>query len=183
MNTFRRLVAGFVMLSCGVTQAGTVTVKGVHLCCGGCTAAATEALENVKSVEQISCDLNSKIISFDVPDKKTAQLAIESLAKGGFFGTAAYEDKPLKYPESGAKKGEKVNEATIYGLHLCCDSCVTQAQEALSKSDRISSMEFDRAKGTVRLIGQQIDLHSTIGLLNKAGYYGQLKAPHKDKRE
>jgi len=181
MNTFRRFVAASVIFSCGVTQAGTVTVKGVHLCCGGCTAAATEALENVKSVGQISCDLNSKVISFEVPDEKTAQLAIDSLAKGGFFGTATHGDKLLKYPESGAKKGDKVNEVTIYGLHLCCDSCVTQAQEALSKSNRISSMEFDRAKGTVRLIGQQIDLQNAIGLLNKAGYYGQLQAPDKDK--
>lgn len=181
MDTFQRLLAGLIILTCGVLHAGTVTVKGVHLCCGGCSAGATKALENVKSIEQISCDINAKVISFEVPDKKTAQTAIEFLAKGGFFGTASYDDQPLKYPDSGAKKGVKVNEVTIYGLHLCCDSCVTQAQEALSKSDRISSTEFDRAQGTVRLIGQQIDLQQAIGLLNQAGYYGHLNAPKEDK--
>lgn len=177
MNIFRQLLAGFLILSCGVSQAGTVNVKGVHLCCGGCSAGVKEALGDVEGLEKISCDLNSKVVTFQVSDEKTAQIAIEHLAKGGFFGTATHDDKALKYPESGAKKGAKVNEVTIYGLHLCCDACVTQAQEALSKSDRISSIEFDRAKGTVHLIGQQIDIQNAIGLLNKAGYYGHLKAP------
>lgn len=180
MIAFQGLLAGFVIFSCGVSHAGTVNVKGVHLCCGGCSAGVKEALENVESVEKISCDLNSKVITFQVPDEKTAQVAIEFLAKGGFFGTATHGEKALKYPESGAKKGVKVNEVTIYGLHLCCDACVTQAQEALSKSDRISSTEFDRAKGTVHLIGRQIDLQNAISLLNKAGYYGHLKAPKEE---
>ena len=183
MNRFQRAAALMLISFCTLSHAGTVTVKGVHLCCGGCTAGATESLEAVKSVEKISCDLNSKVISFEVPDEKTAQLAIDSLAKGGFFGTATHGDKALKYPDAGAKKGAKANEVTIYGLHLCCDSCVTQAQEALTKSNRISSMEFDRAKGTVRLIGQEIDLQETIGLLNKAGYYGHLNAPKKPKQD
>lgn len=161
----------------GVTAslpAGEVTVKGVHLCCDGCVSAVEDAMEMAKAVTSLECDVNAKTVSFSVPDEKAGKAAVQALAKGGFFGKAIHDGKELPFPDNGARKGAKSDTVTITGMHLCCDACVNGAQKALEKVDRLTTTEFDRAKGTVRLIGQQIEAKHVLILLNKAGFYGRV---------
>ncbi len=176
-GTFAMIFVGLI----GNVQAADVSVKGVHLCCGGCSSGAEKALGKVKSLTKVSCDVNSKVISFTAPDEKTAKSAIKALAEGGFFGKATLGKKKLKFPDAGVKKGAKSDTVTIYGLHLCCDACVSGAQKALEKVDRLSTTEFDRAKGTVKVIGQQVATQKIIDALNKAGFYGTVNKPKKPK--
>ena len=182
MNLTRSAIFSTLLMgTIASAEAADVTIKGVHLCCGGCSSGAEKALGKVKGLKKVACDVNSKVISFTSPDDKTAKAAIEALAKGGFFGTATADKKKLKFPSAGVKKGAKSDTVTVYGLHLCCDACVSGAQKALEKVDRLSTTEFDRAKGTVKVIGQQVEQQKVIDALNKAGFYGTVIKPKKPK--
>ncbi|MDA1229752.1 MAG: hypothetical protein O2856_03170, partial [Planctomycetota bacterium] len=82
------VIGGFLLYASNVPDSGQVSVKGVHLCCGGCQEIANEALGEVKDLADISCDLNTKVISFKAGSPEAAQAGIDALAKAGFFGEA-----------------------------------------------------------------------------------------------
>ena len=62
------IVGSFALLASAAPKTGTVTVKGVHLCCGGCLGIANEALSEVEGVDGVSCDLNTKVITYKADD-------------------------------------------------------------------------------------------------------------------
>jgi copper chaperone CopZ len=88
---------------------------------------------------------------------------------------ATLDKKELKFPESGAEKGKKVNSLTIEGVHLCCGQCVTLAQEALKGLPGADKVEIDRAGKSVTITGAEIDQAAAIAALNKGGFHGKLK--------
>ena len=158
-------------------ESGAVTVKGVHLCCGGCQGIADEALSEVDGVTGISCDLNTKVISFKAAGDKAAEAGIKALADAGFFGKATLDTKPLKYPESGAKKGTKSNSILLTGVHLCCTACVTASQKALEDLKGVTLIDIDRNEQTIKLTGDSIGVPEAVAALNKAGFYCRLEQP------
>ena len=97
--------------------------------------------------------MNSKTVVFTAKNQKAAQTGLESLAKNGFYGKAAFGKKDLTFPDVGAKKGEKKDSITFTGVHLCCGACRKAVHEALTKLDSLSSMEIDPAAGKVKLNG------------------------------
>ncbi len=174
----------FVIGACALVAAAApsssiVHVKGVHLCCGGCLGIADDALSEVDGVSKISSDLNTKVITFTVADKKAAEAGIKALAKAGFFGTATLDKKPLKYPESGAKKGQKSNTFVLQGVHLCCTSCVTASQKALENLDGVTLIDIDRNEKTIKLTGSSIGIPEAVAALNKAGFYSRISQQKK----
>lgn len=158
-------------------QSGAVSVKGVHLCCGGCQSIAQDALADVSGISGVSCDLNTKIVSYKVTDQKAAESGIKALAAAGFFGKATYAKKPLEFPDSGAKKGATANSMTLTNVHLCCTACVTASQKSLENVKGVSLIDIDRNEGTIKLTGDAISIQDAIGALNKAGFYCKLKTP------
>ena len=158
-----------------VSEAGRVTVRGVHLCCGACVSAAQETLSDVKGVSNPAADRNSRTVSFTATDDKAAQNAINALAKAGFHGSATHGKKKISFPASGAKKGEKSNRITLTGIHLCCGACVTGAQKALQVVKGATAIEFDRKLKIARIIGKDIDVTAAVAALNKGGFHGTLK--------
>jgi copper chaperone CopZ len=172
----RTLAAGLVLASAVSTaSADDVKVKGVHLCCGACVSAVDKALKPVEGVSAIAADRDSKLVSFKAADQKAAQAGIDALAKAGFFGTASHGDKALKFPESGAKKGDTADIVTLGGVHLCCGACVTGAKEAVKDVKNVSSIDVDRAAGTVKLTGKSVDVTEAVEALNKAGFLATVK--------
>lgn len=171
----RLFTAVFVLFVASAAYGGEVTVKGVHLCCGSCLSAATDAFDDVAGVTKINCDLNTKVVKFSVPDDKTAKLGIKALAEAGFFGTATHEKKKVAFPDAGAKKGQKLDTFVLKGIHLCCGSCVTGSQKSLVKVTGVKVIDIDRKKKTIKLTGSSIDVKAAIAALNKAGFYGKLE--------
>ena len=155
-------------------SAGTVAVKGTHLCCGGCQAGAEEALSEVEGLSDISADVNTKVISYKAASDKAAAAGIEALAAAGFYGTATHDAKKLAYPDSGAKKGMKSNSILLSGLHLCCTACVTASQKSLEEVKGVALIDLDRNEQTIKLTGDAIDVPEAIAALNKAGFYCHL---------
>src|SRR5687768_852480 len=136
------LVAVLFAFAASPVYSGTVAVRGVHLCCGGCQDAADAALIEVEGISDISCDVNTKVISYKAVSDKAAAAGIEALAAAGFYGTATHDAKKLAYPDSGAKKGMKANSLLLTGLHLCCTACVTGSQKALEEVKGVSLIDI-----------------------------------------
>lgn len=168
-----------VAIAVGADEAGTVTVRSVHLCCGGCVDGAKSALDGIEGVSDAKADLNSKSVIFSAKSEKAAQKGIDSLAEHGFFGKAAFGKKDLSFPQTGAKKGEKRDTVTFTGVHLCCGSCRKAVKEAMEKLDGLGSMDIDPAEGKVKLNGAGLVVVDAVDLLQKAGFYGQLEKAKK----
>lgn len=157
-------------------QAGEISIKGVHLCCGACEKAAKAALADLEGVTEVKVDKEAKTISYTAADEKAAKKGIEKLAETGFHGDATLDKKEITFPESGAKKGNKSNVIVITGVHLCCGACEKGAKKAL---DGIGTFECDRATRTITLSGKDLDVAAAIAALNKGGFHGTIKAEKK----
>ena len=164
----------------GVTAAGEVTVKGVHLCCPACVAGVEEALGGVAGVSDVSADRDAKLVTFKAEDDDAADAGVKALAEGGFFGRAKHGEKTIEFPKSGAKEGAKGDEIRLEGLHLCCGACVKGAQAALEDLDGAESIDIDSKKGTVVIRGKDVKLTGAISALNDAGFYA--KPPKKSEK-
>jgi copper chaperone CopZ len=176
----RKLLFGFWMLPLAMALAwaaddsGTVTVRGVHLCCGACSEGAKEALSDVEGVSETKADVNSKTIVFTAKNLKAATAGIQALADHGFFGKAAFGKTDIPFPDTGAKQGEKRDSLSFTGVHLCCGACRKAVHEAFTKLDGLTSMDIDPAERTVKLTGGGLSVLDAVELLQKAGFYGKL---------
>lgn len=153
---------------------GTVTVKGVHMCCGGCQSIAEEALTDLVGVDKVVCDLNTKAIEFKAADDKAVARGIKALAEAGFYGKASHDKKTQPFPKSGAKKGVKSNVVLLSGVHLCCTSCVTASHKALLKVKGVAVIDIDRSAKSIKLTGDAMDTQQVVAALNRAGFYAQI---------
>ena len=156
-------------------EAGTVAVRGVHLCCGGCVTGAKDALDGLDGISDVKADVNSKSVVFAAKNDKAAQKGIEALADHGFCGKAAFGKKDLAFPEVGVKKGEKRDQIAFTDIHLCCAACRKAVHEAFTKLDGMTSMEIDPSAGSVKLHGAGLAVQDAVDLLQKAGFYGKLE--------
>jgi len=180
MNALRfSIVAGIVLTltaaSAATVQAGNVTVKKVHVCCGACVAAIDKSLKGVTGVTDAKADRKSKTVSFTAENDKAAEAGIKALAKAGFHGAAAHDSKKLNFPASGAKKGDKSNSITLNGVHLCCGGCKSTAKRAFRGLKGVLDVKCDSKAKTVALTGTSIDVVAAVAALNKAGFHGSLK--------
>lgn len=162
-----------LLVTVSTVQAGDVTVKGVHLCCGACVKGVAKALGGVDGVSDASCDRPGKTVTFAAANDKAAQAGIDALAKAGFHGTATHGDKKVAFPASGVKKGAKADEVTFTNVHLCCGGCVNGAKKALA--DIATNFSADRGSNSVTLKGSDIDVAAAAAALNEAGFHATVK--------
>ena len=151
-----------------------VQVEGLHLCCGSCVDAVTDALKDIDGVTKVACDQNTKVASFKAANDEAAEKGIKALSEAGFFGTAKQGKKDLAFPDAGAKKDAKSAKIKFSGVHLCCRSCVKDAHTALKDVKGVSSIDVDREAGTVTLNGSDIVHTAALNALNKGGFYGKI---------
>lgn len=162
-----------LLLTVGAAQAGDVTIKGVHLCCGQCVKGVAKTLGSVDGISDAACDRTAKTVTFTAASDKNAAAAIKALGKAGFHGAAAHGDKLLKFPASGAKKGDKADKVVFTNVHLCCGACVKGVAKALTDID--AEKACDKKAGTVTLTGSGIDISAAVAALNKAGFNATVK--------
>ncbi len=184
MLVWQNLIVTFVAatLLIGAETTTSVSIKGVHLCCGSCSDSAEAALEGLKGITKAGTDRNTKLIAFQAATKEDAIAALKSLAKEGFYGAATFGKDELKWPDSGAKKGQKVPTVVIENVHLCCGACVTGAKEALEKLASADEIDIDRNAALITVKGKELDEADVIAALNKGGFYGKVKREEKKKK-
>ena len=177
MKSMRIAAAAIVALGLGISvaQAGDVSIKGVHLCCGACVRDADAALKDLKGISGVAVDRNTKVIFFKAETPEAATEAIEALADAGFHGSATHDKKELAFPESGAEKGAKASVITVTGVHLCCGACVTGAKEALESVEGATTIDIDRTGRSIKISGKDVDVTAAIAALNKGGFHGTVE--------
>ncbi len=163
-----------LMLIPHICLGGIVTVKGVHMCCGGCKSIAEGALTDLTGVDKVVCDLNTKAIEFNAVDEKAVARGIKALAEAGFYGKATHGKKAVTFPKSGAKKGVKSNVVLLSGVHLCCTACVTASHKALLNVKGVTVIDIDRNEKSIKLTGDAMDQLEVVQSLNRAGFFGKI---------
>lgn len=184
MIIIQKVMLGLIVVSASIIgfadKTTGVAIKGVHLCCGSCSSLAEAALQDVKGISKVGVDRNTKLISFEAESKDAANDALKALADDGFYGTATFGKDELKWPDSGAKKGEKVPTVVLEGVHLCCGACVTGVKEALEKVAGATEIDVDRNAERVTIKGKEMDEVAVITALNKGGFFGRI--PREEKK-
>jgi hypothetical protein len=75
-----------VLCLAGLAPAETkVELKGVHLCCPGCTKAVADILKKVDDVKG-TCNQKAGTVTITAKDDEAAKKALQALADGGFHG-------------------------------------------------------------------------------------------------
>lgn len=187
------LMVGFMLTSAQAGEAGKVSVKGVHICCGMCVKAIGGVLGKVDGVSDAKCDKDSRTVTFNSTDEKSAKAGLRAILNAGFFGRAKLDGKNLTaYSGKNKKKnknknknaGKKSNEITLYRVHLCCGGCVKIVGAALKGIDGVADVKCDREAKTVKLTGEDISNRAVTQALRKAGFNSfnrPLKAKKKKK--
>jgi copper chaperone CopZ len=176
MRTATSLLSSALVLLCaGAASAGSVEVKGVHLCCGNCVKGVDKALTGVSGVSAVKCDRDAKTVTFTADDDKTAQAGIDALAKGGFHGTATIDGKAAKFPDSGAKEDAKGDSLTVSDVHLCCGACVKAAEAAVKGVAGVSAVKCDRGASSVTVTGKDVSASAVVKALNDEGFHATIK--------
>src|SRR5438132_6430738 len=124
-------------VSAGAVRAETkVELTEGHRCCGNCEKVVASILKDVSGVEG-KTDRKKKTVTIMAPDDKTAQKALDALAKGGCYGKT--ESKELKIKDdSGAKEG-KVQSITVTGIHNCCPISTKTIKAVVKKVEGVKA--------------------------------------------
>ena len=161
-----------VLALAGAARAETkVELKGVHLCCPGCTKAVGDILKKVDDVKG-ACDAKAGTVTITAKDDEAAKKALQALADGGFHGDTGNKDLAIK-DDSGATKG-KVEKLTLTGVHNCCGRCNSQLKEAIKKVEGVKA-DTAKAKSDTFEVTGDFDAAELVMALNAAGYHVKVK--------
>src|SRR5262249_3545912 len=118
------------------------------------------------------CDQKKKTVTITSPDDKTAQQALDALAKGGFHGKSDHKDLAIK-DDGGVKKG-KVQSLTVTGIHNCCGTCCKTIKAVVKKVEGVSGDTATPRKDSFEVTGN-FDAAELVKALNAAGFHIKVK--------
>jgi len=172
---FRWFCAAFaaLTLSAGAAQAGKVEVKNVHLCCGSCVKGVAKALAGVEGVTEVKGDQKTKVVSFTTADAKATAAGLKALLEAGYFGVATEDGKEVKLETPAPKPGEKADEVTVKGVHVCCGACQV-AVNNLFKDAKVTYAK-NAGKTDVKISGKGLEKAAVLETLQKAGFNGKVE--------
>ncbi|HEV8068842.1 MAG TPA: cation transporter [Planctomycetaceae bacterium] len=144
-----------------------IELKGVHLCCGKCVAAAKSAVRKVDGAKA-TCDQKKGTVTIEAPDDATAQKALDALAAKGFHGDTG--NSTLKIKEDSGVAAGKVNSLTLTGIHNCCGSCNNAIEDAIKKVDGVTGDTAKPHAESITVTGN-FDGADLVKALNAAGFH------------
>ncbi|WP_161602409.1 heavy-metal-associated domain-containing protein [Tautonia marina] len=181
MNPFRTLAllaaAALIVPAAAVATADrpaeekTITLEGVHLCCGACVRAVDEAAKPIEGVT-VTCDQDLGTVVMVSKDVKALQRTLDAITAAGYHGTPD-SDLVIVKDDSGATD-KPVETLTLTGLHNCCRGCAVAVQEALGEVEGIETIKAEPRSTTVTLSGKVIPL-AAVEALNAAGFHVKVK--------
>ncbi len=143
----------------------TVELKGVHLCCGGCTDAVDEAAAGVPGVES-RCHMGSQSVTL-TGSPGAIQQALEAVAAAGFHGETG-DDRLAMKPQGDLPRG-KVKLLKLSGIHNCCDLCCDAIKGAVAS---VPGVTGDTAEpgGTSFEVAGDFEPDALLHALHAAGF-------------
>ncbi len=172
---FSVIFTGLAAALLGASQAGagSVEVKGPHICCKQCVKVIGGILGKVDGVSEAKCDVQSKTVTFTAKDEAAAKAGLKAIIDGGFFGAATHDGKEIKIDVVTPKPGDKAEVVTVKGVHMCCGQCVNAAKKLFP--DAKVSVEGKGPQKDVRVEGTGLEASAVIGSLRKAGFNGTVE--------
>jgi mercuric ion binding protein len=147
-------------------------LRGVHLCCGGCTDAVARAVESVPGVT-CRCDMENGTVTLTAEDHASAQKALDAIADAGLHGETGDEHLMMRV-ERDVPPG-KVRRLTVSGIHNCCEPCYEAIKGAI---DTVEGVTGDTAgpKRTSFEVTGNFSAAELVRALNAAGFHAKVKA-------
>ncbi len=162
-------------LTASVNAETTLTMTGVHNCCGSCAKGITKA----GSIgEGVTIDVPEKSTTVTITSKKKgdAMKAAEAIIAAGYFGKieGGEPSKTASKPATTSKPEAKMTKATVSGVHLCCKKCETAAANAVKTVSGITKSDIV-AKATSFTVEGEFTKSELTAALNDAGFAGDIK--------
>jgi copper chaperone CopZ len=163
-------------LTASVRAETTLTMTGVHNCCGSCAKGITKA----GSIgEGVTIDVPEKSSTVTITSKKKgdAMKAAEAIIAAGYYGKIEGGESAAKTtskPAAAAKPEAKMTKATVSGVHLCCKKCETAAANAVKTVPGITKSDIV-AKATSFTVEGEFTKSELTTALNAAGFAGDIK--------
>ena len=166
----------FVSLATSVAGADPIAVEisKLHLCCGGCQEALSEALETADGVRDLIVERKKQKATFTVDSASELKMATQAMAAAGFFGVVMANGEAYKI-EIETLEDELADRVTFEKVHLCCGGCARAIVRAFADYEPVVAVDCNTDEGTVTLTGKELKVASLRDVLNKAGYHGRLK--------
>jgi periplasmic mercuric ion binding protein len=168
-----------VLLICAAAVAAdempvTVELTEIHMCCGVCRKAVEKAVAEVEGAK-VAIDEEEWAATVTAPDAKTAQAALNEIAKAGFSGKIEDEAvaKQVAFEEVKTPDG-KVKKLTVSHIHNCCRGCANAIIEAIEGVDGVSSHTVEPKKVEVVVEGDFVAA-DLVKAICDAGFYPQVK--------
>ena len=154
----------------------TLTMTGVHNCCGSCAKGITKA----GSIgEGVTVTVPDKGMTVTIVSKKKgdAKKAAEAIIAAGYYGKIEGEEsnaKTASKPAAAAKPEAKMTKATVSGVHLCCKKCEVAAANAVKTVSGITKSDIV-AKATSFTVEGEFTKSELTAALNAAGFAGVIQ--------
>jgi copper chaperone CopZ len=166
MMRFVLLMSVFTLGSSLLAADPSLTLNGVHNCCGGCERGILKAIESVKGA---SATVDDETVVITAKNQATLQKALASLLDAGYAGTG----EGIEAPKSASS--EKIlKNATIVGAHLCCNKCVKAVEKAVATVPGVSGSQIE-SKAKEFTVQGEFQEGALIAALNAAGFHGRVK--------
>jgi hypothetical protein len=162
-------------LTASASAATTLTMTGVHNCCGSCAKGITKA----GSIgEGVTIDVPDKSTTVTITSKKKgdAMKAAEAIIAAGYFGKieGGEPSKSASKSTASTKPEAKMTKATVSGVHLCCKKCEVAAADAVKTVPGITKSDIV-AKATSFTVEGEFTKSELTAALNAAGFAGVIK--------
>lgn len=148
-----------------------VQLKGVHLCCGGCTDAVAAAVESVPGVT-CQCDMENGTVTLTAKDHAVAQKALDAIAAAGLHGETG--DRHLVMGAEHNIPPGKVRRLTVSGIHNCCEPCYEAIKGAIDTVEGVTDDTARPGKTTFEVTGH-FSAAELVRALNEAGFHAKVK--------
>lgn len=147
-----------------------IQLKGVHICCGGCTDAIATALEEIPGVA-FQCDMEHGIVALAAKDNAVAQQALDAIAGAGLHGETGNAHLAIK-PEPNIPSG-KVRILKVSGIHNCCQLCAEAIKNAIKSVPGVTGDTVRPGETSFEVIGH-FAADELLKALNAAGFHAKM---------
>jgi len=163
-------------LTASVRAETTLTMTGVHNCCGSCAKGITKAGTSVGSDVTVTVPEKGTTVTIVSKKKGDAKKAADAIIAAGYYGKIEGEESNAKSASkpSAAKPEAKMTKATVSGVHLCCKKCEVAAADAVKTVPGITKSDIV-AKATSFTVEGEFTKTELATALNAAGFAGDIK--------
>ena len=160
------LLTLFVSLSLGLAAhaESTLTLKGIHNCCGKCDKGIVGAVEKIDGA---SATTSKTTVTIKAKNDADLKKAFESLKAAGYYGTGSGDAAP-------AADSTKVTSVTVKGVHLCCGKCADAANKAAMAAAGVTKSSAAKGDTSFKVEGS-FTKGDLVAALNKHGLHGSIE--------